>query len=116
MELTLTMNAEEKLKQRICCEDGLTLALIDGKDPVFSGNLASAKGSYFQIIPGKPKFDSYRIKIDHSLFDIYTSQKECRFLGMNPQLEYNDVLNSFLLRNELTVLDYNIKLKETFFS
>ncbi|HGC6083210.1 TPA: iron-sulfur cluster biosynthesis family protein, partial [Enterococcus faecium] len=55
-------------------------------------------------------------KIEHPLLDIYTSKLEQNYFGKRLNMDFNKQLDSFSLENEIAVLDYNIKLKNCFFS
>ncbi|MBO0462864.1 MULTISPECIES: iron-sulfur cluster biosynthesis family protein [Enterococcus] len=116
MEITLTRNAMDILKEKAGTHSKLALALIDSKDPFLRDKGACAKGSFFQIIPFLTEFGQYVTRIEHPSLDIYTSQNEQCYLGKSLIMDYDQRLNSFSLENEIAVLDHNIKLNNCFFS
>ncbi|MGG5303849.1 hypothetical protein IGJ83_001638 [Enterococcus pernyi] len=116
MEITLTRNAMDILKEKVGEQSKLALALINSKDPFLRDKGACAKGSFFQIIPFVTEFGLYVTKINHPSLEIYTSQSEQCYLGKHLTMDYDHVLNSFSLENEIAVLDHNIKLTNCFFS
>ena len=107
MEITMSKNAVETLIEKVGENTKIALALINDSDPFLRDKGAFAKGSFFQIIPFVSEFGEYATKIEHPLLDIYTSKLN---------MDFNKQLDSFSLENEIAVLDYNIKLKNCFFS
>ena len=94
----------------------IALALINEFNPFLRDKGAFAKGSFFQIIPFVSEFGEYATKIEHPLLEIYTSKVEQSYFGKRLNMDFNKQLDSFSLENESAVLDYNIKLKNCFFS
>ncbi|OTP11903.1 hypothetical protein A5844_000117 [Enterococcus sp. 10A9_DIV0425] len=116
MEITLSKRAIEILKEKTGKHSKIALALVDSSDPFLRGQVAWAKGSFFQIIPFLTEFGHYITKIDHPLLEIYTSKTEQMYLGRCLVMDYDPILNSFSLKNEIATLDHNIKLSHCFFS
>lgn len=116
MEITLSKNAVETLIEKVGENTKIALALINESDPFLRDKGAFAKGSFFQIIPFVSDFGEYATKIEHPLLEIYTSKVEQSYFGKRLNMDFNKQLDSFSLENESAVLDYNIKLKNCFFS
>lgn len=116
MEITITNKAVETLIEKVGKDTKIALAIINDSDHSLRDKGACAKGSFFQIIPFIAELGEYEIRIDHPLLEIYTSTFEQCYFGRRLNMEFDEQLDSFLLENEIAVLDYNIKLKKYFFS
>lgn len=115
MEITMSKNAVETLIEKVGENTKIALALINDSDPFLRDKGAFAKGSFFKSFLCF-EFGEYATKIEHPLLDIYTSKLEQNYFGKRLNMDFNKQLDSFSLENEIAVLDYNIKLKNCFFS
>lgn len=115
MEITMSKNAVETLIEKVGENTKIALALINDSDPFLRDKVLLQKAA-FSNHSFVSEFGEYATKIEHPLLDIYTSKLEQNYFGKRLNMDFNKQLDSFSLENEIAVLDYNIKLKNCFFS
>lgn len=116
MEMLVTTEAKDVLCRQLGENHAFILASRTKENQKLRELGCCAKGSYFQIVPIYGKSQKYNQAVENEAFQVFTSTEDQAILGEEIALDYCDKLNSFILESSGGVVDYNMKLKNYFFS
>ncbi|GCF92980.1 hypothetical protein NRIC_08710 [Enterococcus florum] len=110
MNIRVSESAATALKTKLN-SSSFILALNDGSNQFSTVGGSCAIGDKFQIFATDGPKDNYTEKLAGKPFEIYISDGEKLFLGEEVLIDFNQRLNSFVLKNESGILDNNILVK-----
>ncbi|MDU5333134.1 iron-sulfur cluster biosynthesis family protein [Enterococcus sp.] len=116
MEMLVSNKARDALYRQLGGNHSFILASRTEDNQKLRDRGCCAKGSYFQIVPIYGKSQKYNQSVENEAFQFFTSTDDQAILGEKIELDYCDDLNSFILESSGGVVDYNMKLKNYFFS